>query len=356
MAQRLGVLLRSGVPLLLLAAAVDLVAGDPPTAAGGPGSEGRGVHSRVIGGAHGFDTPRAEVAVEPDGAEELVSGRKRAGDGNGGSVGDSADAGAGAVDRVSLRYQHYSPSSIPIAVLVCSGVEATRETLQRLELAKGFTVEQLHVFQDAVGHHPGGHHYPAMTFELQSMVNSGLLLEQNWHRHAHPRSQADPSGERLDTHVLIARHYRYALSTMFHVVAPRARYVMVLEEDLLVSMDILQYFAAVAPVLDNDPTLFAASAWNDIGFTGMISNVSNADWRNGGSSGLVGGGGRGGLSIGDGGTGVAMAAGALVNRVDSFPGLGWLCPRRVYVEELEGNWPDFVWDVWVRLADVRRGE
>jgi len=255
-----------------------------------------------------------------------------------------------------LRYQHYSPSSIPIAVLVCSGVEATRETLQRLELARGFTTDQLHVFQDAVGHHPGGHHYPAMTFELQSMVNSGLLLEQNWHRHAHPRSQADPSGERLDTHVLIARHYRYALSTMFHVVAPRARYVMVLEEDLLVSMDILQYFAAVAPVLDNDPTLFAASAWNDIGFTGMISNVSNADWRNGGSSGLVGGGGRGGLSIGDGGTGVAMAAGALVNRVDSFPGLGWLCPRRVYVEELEGNWPDFVWDVWVRLADVRRGE
>ena len=51
-----------------------------------------------------------------------------------------------------------------------------------------------------------------------------------------------------------------------------------------------------------------------------------------------------------------VAAGARVNRVDSFPGLGWLCPRKIYVEELEPVWPDFVWDVWIRLDDVRKGE
>ena len=47
--------------------------------------------------------------------------------------------------------RYYSPSSFPIAVLVCSNEEATRQTLHRLELAEGFKVEQLHVFQDAVG-------------------------------------------------------------------------------------------------------------------------------------------------------------------------------------------------------------
>ena len=58
----------------------------------------------------------------------------------------------------------------------------------------------------------------------------------------------------------------------------------------------------------------------------------------------------------DGASRVVVAAGARVNRVDSFPGLGWLCPRKIYVDELEPVWPDYVWDVWIRLNDVRKGE
>jgi len=86
-----------------------------------------------------------------------------------------------------------------------------------------------------------------------------------------------------------------------------------------VSEDLLHYFAAVAPLVHEDDSLLAASAWNDHGFTGLVDDDSQ------------------------------------VLRTDHFPGLGWLCTRELYIGELEDKWPDFVWDVWLRLEEQTRG-
>lgn len=43
-----------------------------------------------------------------------------------------------------------------------------------------------------------------------------------------------------------------------------------------------------------------------------------------------------------------------VYRSDFFPGLGWMMPRRVWLE-LGPKWPAAYWDDWMREPDQRRG-
>ena len=76
------------------------------------------------------------------------------------------------------------------------------------------------------------------------MVADGRLSHEQWHVHRHDSEGATPAPQ---AHERIAQHYRFVLSTMFHVAAPGARHVVILEEDLIVSPDILSYFATAAP-------------------------------------------------------------------------------------------------------------
>lgn len=41
--------------------------------------------------------------------------------------------------------------------------------------------------------------------------------------------------------------------------------VILVEDDLEVAVDFFDYFNAVAPIVDSDTTVLAASAWNDLG-------------------------------------------------------------------------------------------
>jgi hypothetical protein len=75
--------------------------------------------------------------------------------------------------------------------------------------------------------------------------------------------------------------------------------------------------------VDQDPTLLAASAWNDHGFVGMVRDEQGHHTEPGATLG--------------------------VHRAEHFPGLGWLCTRRLWAE-IEPNWPEFVWDVWLRTV------
>ena len=58
------------------------------------------------------------------------------------------------------------------------------------------------------------------------------------------------------------QHYKKSLTTSFDKF-PEAKYVVIIEEDLEVSVDILTYFNQLLPVLENDESVYCISAWND---------------------------------------------------------------------------------------------
>eukprot|EP00924_Labyrinthula_sp_SR-Ha-C_P004728 snap_masked-scaffold_1-processed-gene-9.46-mRNA-1 protein AED:0.55 eAED:0.55 QI:0/-1/0/1/-1/1/1/0/589 len=109
----------------------------------------------------------------------------------------------------------------------------------------------------------------------------------------------------------IAAHYKFSINEAFkHFPATPA--IIIMEDDLVVSPDILEYFSVVAPVIENDETLFTASAWNDNGF------------------------------------GYAVKDEAALLRTTFFPGLGWLLLREEWENNLKGNWPVDHWDWFIR--------
>lgn len=93
---------------------------------------------------------------------------------------------------------------------------------------------------------------------------------------------------------------------------------MFLEEDLEVAPDFFSYFAALAPLLDNDGSLMCVSAWNDHGQLGRASNST------------------------------------ALYRTDIFPGLGWMLTSDLG-RELHDNWPNVYWDEYLRESKVRKG-
>lgn len=42
-----------------------------------------------------------------------------------------------------------------------------------------------------------------------------------------------------------------------------AKYMIILEEDLDVSVDIFSYFSQLLPLMEEDESLYCVSAWND---------------------------------------------------------------------------------------------
>jgi alpha-1,3-mannosyl-glycoprotein beta-1,2-N-acetylglucosaminyltransferase len=116
----------------------------------------------------------------------------------------------------------------------------------------------------------------------------------------------------------IAIHYGVGLRQTFDMF-PDAPGVIILEEDISIAPDALSFFRATLPLLLNDTSLMAVSAFNDNGA----------------------------------GPGHAPKLDAL-HRSDFFPGLGWLMPRRVW-NELGPKWPDSFWDDWVRNPEQRLG-
>lgn len=129
----------------------------------------------------------------------------------------------------------------------------------------------------------------------------------------HPQQQR--GGDDGNGYMRLARHFGWALQ---HVFSRGHERVIVLEDDLEVAPDFFQYMTAAARLLDEDETLLAASAYNDIGQPGFVSDP------------------------------------ARVYRSDFFPGLGWLLTARVWAE-LSPKWPSGYWDDWLREPAQRKG-
>lgn len=139
-----------------------------------------------------------------------------------------------------------------------------------------------------------------------------------------------PHLRKANAYELLAVHYGWALGKVFGDDLEfsmqdgsrkrlKANRVIILEEDLDISVDFFKYFAAMAPLLDHDSSLLAVSAFNDNGIKGRVSDPTR------------------------------------VLRSDFFPGLGWMMTRRLWKEELGAKWPAGYWDDWLRLPEQRHG-
>lgn len=120
----------------------------------------------------------------------------------------------------------------------------------------------------------------------------------------------------------ISHHYKSSLTATFELF-PEAQHAIIFEEDLDVARDALVFFNQTLAVLEADPSLYCASAWNDQGYEHTAADSS------------------------------------LLYRIETMPGLGWLLSRRLYKEELEPQWPapdkPHDWDMWIRTEAVRKG-
>lgn len=109
----------------------------------------------------------------------------------------------------------------------------------------------------------------------------------------------------------IASHYKRSIEHVFLEAFPGAPGVIIVEDDFIFAPDFYEYFHAVSFVLELDPTLWLASAWNDNGFDFLVADPY------------------------------------ALRRTSFFPGLGWLFPRNAW-KELEARWPREHWDHWMR--------
>ena len=60
----------------------------------------------------------------------------------------------------------------------------------------------------------------------------------------------------------VFQHYKKSIIDSFDQ-HPDANFLLILEEDLDVSVDILSYFKQLLPVYENDESVYCISAWND---------------------------------------------------------------------------------------------
>jgi alpha-1,3-mannosyl-glycoprotein beta-1,2-N-acetylglucosaminyltransferase len=114
----------------------------------------------------------------------------------------------------------------------------------------------------------------------------------------------------------LAKHFGWALKQLFEV--HQAKRVIILEDDLEIAPDFFDYFLAMAPILDDDDTVMAVSAWNDNGQSQHVTDAKS------------------------------------VVRSDFFPGLGWMLNERVW-KEWGPKWPRGYWDDWLREPPQRKG-
>ena len=188
-------------------------------------------------------------------------------------------------------------SDVPVAIIASNRPHYLYRMLRTLLSANGANPDMITVFID------GFYDEPLAVAELFGL--RGI-------QHA-------PIGVR---NARISQHYKSSLSSTFQLF-PTAKYVIVLEEDLDVSPDFFSYFSQLVSVLENDPSLYCVSAWNDQGYEHTSGDPS------------------------------------LVYRVETMPGLGWMLRRGLYTGELEARWPSpdktWDWDMWMRLPEIRRG-
>lgn len=188
--------------------------------------------------------------------------------------------------------------NVPIAVIASNRPKYLYRMLTQLLQTPGVKRKNIHVFVD------GSY---IETIDVAALL--GVFYKQNAHL--------------CDGKCGISLNYKSSLTYIFDSYL-KSNHVIILEEDLLVSRDIMDYFSQLLPVLDADESLYCISAWNDHGYYHSSNDPS------------------------------------MLYRVETMPGLGWILKRIIYKEELERDWPgvnwDIDWDIWVRKLKLKDRE
>lgn len=227
----------------------------------------------------GFGEGRASAHHTPSGSGGRTRGRKAGADG-GRSPGEHP----------------------PIVVLVHDRAQALERLLLSVRRAQGADLSRVAVYQDGI--HRG----------VEQVV-----------REFHPvrlvRLPQQPHGAD-DLPVLSSRltyNYRFMLE---HAFAQGHPFVLVLEDDLEVAPDALLFFTWAADVMQQDPTIFCASGYNDNGFDAATADPARV-WRG-----------------------------------EHFMALGWMVSREAFEQVSQIFRMDQVWDVpfAVTMAHHREGQ
>lgn len=191
-----------------------------------------------------------------------------------------------------------SQEVVPIVVIASNRPHYLYRMLRSLLQAKGVQPSQIIVFID------GFYDEPKEVCKLFGL---------HFHQHR-------PQGSRS---ARISHHYKASLTRTFRDLFPVSGHAIIFEEDLDVAADALEYFDQTLPLLESDQSLYCISAWNDQGYEHSVRDPLQ------------------------------------LMRIETMPGLGWLLSRRLFLDELEPNWPpssqQHDWDMWIRTSAIRRG-
>lgn len=110
----------------------------------------------------------------------------------------------------------------------------------------------------------------------------------------------------------IASHFKWTFSTLFDRDDSCRRGLVVIEDDLELSPDFIEYLTLTIPIVEHDDTIIVTSLWNDIGYV-FNSNDKHA-----------------------------------IRRTNHFPGLGWYLTKHTWDNILKTDWPKREWDWYVR--------
>jgi hypothetical protein len=161
----------------------------------------------------------------------------------------------------------------------------------------------------------------------------------------------------------LAQHFGWALGRIFGAPLAHPR-VIILEDDLEVAPDFFDYFTAVEPLLDNDASLLAASAWNDVGQAAYVADptaVHRSDffpglgWMINSHVSVRRQWWEWGVGVPWGGCSSSCQAPHIPFALRSQPPPQHLLRRAQHWEELGPKWPDSFWDDWLREPPQRRG-
>uniref|UniRef100_A0A2K5MGJ3 Protein O-linked-mannose beta-1,2-N-acetylglucosaminyltransferase n=1 Tax=Cercocebus atys TaxID=9531 RepID=A0A2K5MGJ3_CERAT len=117
----------------------------------------------------------------------------------------------------------------------------------------------------------------------------------------------------------VSQHYKASLTATFNLFPVS----LSLPLPELFDPACLSFLSQSIHLLEEDDSLYCISAWNDQGYEHTAEDP------------------------------------ALLYRVETMPGLGWVLRRSLYKEELEPKWPTpeklWDWDMWMRMPEQRRG-
>ena len=198
------------------------------------------------------------------------------------------------------KYSH----KIAILIIACDRVEVKSMIQQCLDFSKDRRTFPLFVSQDCGN-------------EATKQVILDYRPQLTYLEHTN-NSQIDvgPKQAHLIGYYKISRHYKWAIDQVFNSNGDIDSLV-ILEDDMMISFDFFDYFKAMRPLLDIDPTVWCISAWNDNGKVDLAHSNS------------------------------------LFYRTDFMPGLGWMLTRNTW-SELRVKWPPAFWDDWMRGEEVRK--